>query len=59
MMLPIRFVNCLYSFEKQKLSLYRVKWPISSHKMMQITTQNDLKHNAFSFITQKEISHFA
>jgi len=27
--------------------------------MMQITIQNDLKHNAFSFITQKEISHFA
>jgi len=27
--------------------------------MMQITAQNDLKHNAFYFITQKEISHFA
>jgi len=27
--------------------------------MMQITAQNDLKHNAFSFITQKETTHFA
>ena len=59
MMPPIRFANGLYSFEKQKLSLYRAKWPISSHKTTQIAAQNGLKHNAFSIITQKEISHFA